>query len=47
MIFEQLVQAVKSTGVPVSTGEFRASMLVSLDNDGPATFIVQTERASS
>jgi D-tyrosyl-tRNA(Tyr) deacylase len=46
-VFDQLVNAVKAHGVPVATGEFRASMLVSLDNDGPATFIVQTERAPS
>jgi D-tyrosyl-tRNA(Tyr) deacylase len=43
VVFEQLVQAVKAAGAPVATGEFRASMLVSLDNDGPATFILQTE----
>jgi D-tyrosyl-tRNA(Tyr) deacylase len=42
-VFEQLVQAVKALNIPVATGEFRASMLVSLDNDGPATFIAQTE----
>src|SRR5262245_25317946 len=41
-LFERLVLVVKSLGVPVATGEFRASMLVSLDNDGPATFIVST-----
>ena len=43
VVFEQLVHSVRALNVPVATGEFRASMLVSLDNDGPATFIVQTE----
>jgi D-tyrosyl-tRNA(Tyr) deacylase len=46
VVFEQLVQAVKSLNVTVATGEFRASMLVSLENDGPATFILKTERDS-
>jgi D-tyrosyl-tRNA(Tyr) deacylase len=41
--FDQLVEAVRSFGVRVATGEFGADMLVSLDNDGPVTFIVQTE----
>jgi len=44
VIFDQLVAAVRASGVPVDTGEFGASMLVSIDNDGPATFIVETDR---
>ena len=44
VIFDQLVAAVRTSGVPVATGEFGASMLVSIDNDGPATFIVGTDR---
>ncbi len=28
-----------ATGVPVSTGEFGAAMVVSLDNDGPFTIV--------
>lgn len=44
VIFDQLVAAVRASGVPVDTGEFGASMLVSIDNDGPATFIVGTDR---
>jgi D-tyrosyl-tRNA(Tyr) deacylase len=43
-IFDDLVQAVKAQGVPVQTGRFRTAMMVSLVNDGPATFIVQTDR---
>jgi D-tyrosyl-tRNA(Tyr) deacylase len=41
-LFEQLVEAVRATGVPVQTGEFGADMLVSLANDGPVTVIVDS-----
>jgi D-tyrosyl-tRNA(Tyr) deacylase len=42
-VFQNLVDAVKSQGVQVETGRFGAAMLVSLTNDGPATFIVKTD----
>ena len=41
-LFDQLVRAVETTGVVVATGEFGADMCVSLINDGPATFIVDS-----
>jgi len=41
-IFDDLVTAVRATGVPVATGAFGADMRVSLANDGPATFIVDS-----
>ena len=41
-MFERFVQFVRATGVKVETGTFGASMKVSLVNDGPATFIVDT-----
>jgi D-tyrosyl-tRNA(Tyr) deacylase len=41
-MFDQLIEKVKSLGVPVSTGTFQADMLVSIDNNGPATFIVSS-----
>ena len=41
-LFDETVEAVRALGVPVATGQFRASMLVSLTNDGPATFIVRS-----
>ena len=41
-LFDQLVEAVRATGVPVQTGEFGADMLVSLVNDGPVTVIVDS-----
>jgi len=42
VVFEQLVNAVRATGVTVATGEFGGDMRVSLVNDGPATFIVNS-----
>jgi len=44
-LFDQFVSAMKATGVPVATGEFGADMLVSLCNDGPVTFIVDSREA--
>jgi D-tyrosyl-tRNA(Tyr) deacylase len=41
-MFEQLVDAVRATGVPVQTGRFAADMKVSLTNEGPATFIIDS-----
>jgi D-tyrosyl-tRNA(Tyr) deacylase len=41
-LFDQLVEAIRATGVPVQTGEFGADMLVSLANDGPVTVIVDS-----
>ena len=41
-LFDQLVEAVRASGVPVQTGEFGADMLVSLANDGPVTVIVDS-----
>jgi D-tyrosyl-tRNA(Tyr) deacylase len=42
-LFDDLVAAVKALGIPVATGEFGADMKVSLSNDGPATFIVNSK----
>jgi D-tyrosyl-tRNA(Tyr) deacylase len=41
-LFDDVVAAVKALGVPVATGIFGADMLVTLANDGPATFIVDS-----
>lgn len=41
-IYEAFVRALAGHGVPVSTGRFGAMMQVSLVNDGPATFILET-----
>jgi D-aminoacyl-tRNA deacylase len=41
--FHDLLAAVAATGVPVQTGVFAAHMLVTIDNDGPVTFIVDSK----
>ncbi|CAN5420569.1 D-aminoacyl-tRNA deacylase [soil metagenome] len=43
VLFDQFVTIVKSLAVPVATGEFGADMIVSIENDGPATFIIQSD----
>jgi D-aminoacyl-tRNA deacylase len=40
--FDELIAAVRAAGVEVATGEFGADMLVTLANDGPATFILNS-----
>ena len=44
-LYEAVVDDLRSAGVPVETGEFQATMLVSLENDGPATFVLESRRA--
>lgn len=39
-LFTELVRELASTGIPVKTGVFRADMLVTLENDGPVTFVM-------
>ena len=41
-LFASLVEAVRATGVTVATGQFGGDMRVSLVNEGPATFIVDS-----
>ena len=41
-LFDQLVNLVSASGVPVETGRFGAHMHVSLVNDGPVTVIVDS-----
>ena len=41
-LFDYLVGAVKKLNVSVATGRFGADMRVSLTNEGPATFIVDS-----
>ncbi len=40
--FDELIASVRASGVPVATGEFGADMRITLINDGPATFIVNS-----
>lgn len=39
-LFEQFCEMLRAEGVEVQTGQFRETMLVSLDNDGPVTFVL-------
>ena len=41
-LFEAFVAALRARNVVVETGRFGAHMLVSLQNDGPATFVFDT-----
>lgn len=38
-LFELFVRELESTGLEVKTGRFREMMIVSLENDGPVTFV--------
>jgi len=38
-MFELFVRELASTGIVVKTGRFREMMVVSLENDGPVTFV--------
>jgi D-aminoacyl-tRNA deacylase len=40
-LYTHFCEAIRATGVPVSTGEFQADMKVSLVNDGPVTFVLE------
>jgi D-tyrosyl-tRNA(Tyr) deacylase len=41
-LFEVFVAELAATGIPVQTGRFREMMIVSLENDGPVTFVYGT-----
>lgn len=43
-LYEEFVAQVKALGVPVATGIFQADMQVSLTNDGPVTFILESPK---
>jgi D-tyrosyl-tRNA(Tyr) deacylase len=44
-LFEQFCRECRTRGAQVETGRFRTHMLVSLENDGPVTILVDTKRA--
>ena len=46
-LYESVAHAVREQGVPVQTGKFGASMIVTLENDGPVTFILDSHRRES
>ena len=43
-LYEVFVDAVRSKGIRVATGRFRAMMQVALVNDGPVTMLLDTTR---
>jgi D-tyrosyl-tRNA(Tyr) deacylase len=43
-LYNAFIESLKSLGVRVETGEFRAMMDVELINDGPVTLLLDTER---
>ena len=42
-LYESFVAALKALGLPTATGRFAADMQVELVNDGPVTFVIDTE----
>ena len=42
-LYESFVETVEEKGINVQTGVFGADMLVSLENDGPVTILLDTE----
>jgi D-aminoacyl-tRNA deacylase len=45
-LYENLVSTLRAMGVQVETGVFQTTMAVSLINDGPATFILESTLTS-
>lgn len=46
MLYQSFVQRLANAGLTVRTGEFAASMEVSLVNDGPVTVLVDSREGS-
>jgi D-tyrosyl-tRNA(Tyr) deacylase len=42
-LYEQFINSLRETGIPVQTGTFGADMKVSLTNDGPVTIIIDSK----
>lgn len=43
-LYEEFIAQVKELGIPVACGIFQADMKVSLVNDGPVTFILESRK---
>ena len=43
-LYEEVVRALRAQGLTVATGEFQATMQVSLVNDGPVTLLLDSRR---
>ena len=42
-LYEGFIQHLRSMGLTVETGTFGASMVLSLENDGPVTFLIESK----
>lgn len=47
VVFESFIQEIRNRGIKVETGVFGALMNVRLDNDGPVTFFLQSDKTST
>ena len=43
-LYTRFVEAVRAFGVKAATGRFRTHMVVSLDNDGPVTILLDSQK---
>ena len=43
-LYERFIANIQASGIPVKTGTFGAEMLVALENDGPVTLLLDTEK---
>ena len=43
-VYERFVDRMRATGIKVATGEFRATMIVSSEVDGPVTMLVDSAK---
>ncbi|MCR6546796.1 D-aminoacyl-tRNA deacylase [Dehalobacterium formicoaceticum] len=43
-LYEAFIQSLKEKGIPVETGIFQADMLVSIENDGPVTLLLDSQK---
>ncbi len=41
-LYNRFITQMRALSIPVETGQFAAEMLVSIENDGPATFILES-----
>jgi D-tyrosyl-tRNA(Tyr) deacylase len=44
-LYEEVVADLRASGLAVATGEFQAAMRVTLENDGPVTFVLESRGA--
>ncbi len=43
-LYQKYVSELERRGIPVQTGQFRAKMLVTIENDGPVTILLDTRQ---